>query len=86
MAKRAAKKTGGVRNPDRSNGKAFSRKRYDDKGRALTGRGKPSGRSVRGMKRPPCLCGCDNRTDKPEPGFAGAVARWNASLPEPRNV
>lgn len=53
MPKRAAKKTGGTKNPDRRNGKAFARKQFDDKGRALTGRGKPSGHSVKGMKLSP---------------------------------
>lgn len=50
MPKRAAKKTDGKRNPDRRNGKAFARKQFDDKGRALTGRGKPSGHSVKGSR------------------------------------
>lgn len=48
------KKTSGVRNDSRKNGKAFSKKKYDNRGRALTGRGKPSGRSVKG-----------NRVEKP---------------------
>lgn len=50
MAKREKKKTGGVRNLDRRNGKAWAKKKRDDKGRALTGRGKPTGRSVKGMR------------------------------------
>lgn len=46
------KKTSGVRNDSRKNGKAFSKKKFDDKGRALTGRGKPSGRSIKGERVP----------------------------------
>lgn len=45
------KKTAGTRNSDRSNGKAWSKKKpLDEKGRPLTGRGKPTGRSVKGMR------------------------------------
>lgn len=44
------KNSTGTRNPLRKNGKAFSMKKFDTKGRALTGRGKPSGRSSKGMR------------------------------------
>lgn len=48
------KKTSGIRNDGRKNGKKFNKKRFnlDSKGRPLTGRGKPSGRSVKGMRVP----------------------------------
>ena len=39
------------RNDNRpNNGKAWKKKEFDGKGRALTGRGKPSGRSRKGMR------------------------------------
>jgi hypothetical protein len=51
MAKKdGKKKTPGTRNDNRKNGKAFSTKKFDNRGRALTGRGKPSGRSVKGNR------------------------------------
>lgn len=53
MAKRARNGRGtgtGTKNPDRRNGKAWTKKRTDPLGRALTGRGKPSRHSVKGMK------------------------------------
>lgn len=54
MAKRERKKTGGVKNPDRRNGKAWGRHSrnhsgYDDQGHNATGRSKPSGNSVCGI-------------------------------------
>lgn len=52
-SKKDKKKTStGTRNPIRKNGKAFKKKKFDHKGRALTGRGKPSGRSDRGERVP----------------------------------
>lgn len=83
MPKRPSRKTGAVRNPDRRNGKRWTSKRYDDKGRALTGRGKPSGRSVRGMR---VDRGSDAWRPEHDAGFAGAVARWNSSLPDSTNA
>lgn len=48
MAKKDGKKTPGARNDQRKNGKAFSKKKFDGKGRPLTGRGKPTGRTING--------------------------------------
>lgn len=62
MAKQQSKKkTPGTRNANRKNGKAFSKKKFDDKGRALTGRGKPTGRTAKGMK---IHCTCPNCQEK----------------------
>lgn len=49
MAKQEKKKTLGVRNDGRKNGKAFTKKKLDDRGRPLTGRGKSSGNSIKGV-------------------------------------
>lgn len=46
------------RNDSRQNGKAFSKKKVDTKGRSLTGRGKPTGRTIKGMKVCTYYCGC----------------------------
>lgn len=63
MAKQTSKKTNpGTRNADRPNGKAWKKRKFDDKGRALTGRGKPTGRTVKGVKRHflcPQSCSCN---------------------------
>lgn len=58
--KQGKKKTPGVRNDGRKNGKKFNKKRFnlDAKGRPLTGRGKPTGRSIKGMKVCAYYCGC----------------------------
>lgn len=54
------KKTSGVRNDGRKNGKKFNKKRFnlDAKGRPLTGRGKPTGRSIKGKKACAYYCDC----------------------------
>jgi hypothetical protein len=52
MASKDGKKsTSGVKNADRRNGKKFNKsaQKLDERGRPLTGRGKPSGHSAKGM-------------------------------------
>lgn len=51
MAKQKGKKTAvGTRNGDRRNGKAWSKKKLDSKGRPMSGRGKPTGKTIKGKK------------------------------------
>lgn len=60
MAKKDGKKKNpGTRNADRKNGKAWSKKKLDARGRALTGRGKPTHRTIKGQKIHGWDCTCN---------------------------
>lgn len=82
MAKKdGKKKTPGIKNPDRKNGKAFSKKKLDDKGRPLTGRGKPTGRTIKGCSVDKISRQLDDILGKRNKRtFNDVVADHNASL------
>lgn len=74
MAKPPKSKTGGIKNPGRRNGKAWQTKDFDSKGRAVSGRGKPSGRSVKGTRVERV------KGTRVERTFADVVREYNARL------